>query len=95
VIQRASLNHNWVHANKCVSSTLHQCLMQWIRDLVEIVGANEVVCVTMAESQVDVQGGQMGCLTGRDLFEYDYVSVGKDGFVPISVKLMTSVTTFE
>jgi hypothetical protein len=34
----------------------------------------------------------MGCLTGRDLSKYDYVSVGKDGFVPISVKLMTSST---
>jgi hypothetical protein len=34
----------------------------------------------------------MNFLTGCDLKEYDYVSVGKDGFVPISVKPMTSGT---
>jgi hypothetical protein len=40
----------------------------------------------MTKSQVDIQGGNMKCLTGRDLMGYDYVSVGKDGFVLISVK---------
>jgi hypothetical protein len=28
----------------------------------------------------------MKCLTGTDLMGYNYVSIGKDGFVPISVK---------
>jgi hypothetical protein len=44
------------------------------------------------ESQVDVQGGLMRCLTRRDLAEYDYVSIGKDGFVPISMKPTRSMT---
>jgi hypothetical protein len=39
-----------------------------------------------------VQDGCMECLTGRDLTDYDYVSVSKDGFVPISVKSTTSST---
>jgi hypothetical protein len=39
-----------------------------------------------------MQGGQLRCLTRRDLTEYDYVSVSKDGFIPISVKPMTSMT---
>jgi hypothetical protein len=34
----------------------------------------------------------MKCLTGRDLTDYDYVSVGKEGFVPISIKPTISVT---
>jgi hypothetical protein len=34
----------------------------------------------------------MRCLTGRDLSENDYVSIGRDGFVPISVKLTRSMT---
>jgi hypothetical protein len=34
----------------------------------------------------------MGCLTGWDLSDYDYVGVGKDGFVLISVKPMTNST---
>jgi hypothetical protein len=46
----------------------------------------------MTESQVDVQGGRMSCLTGRDLTDYDYVSTSKDRFMLISVKLMTSST---
>jgi hypothetical protein len=34
----------------------------------------------------------MKCLTGRDLMGYDYISVGKDGFVPKSVKSMICAT---
>jgi hypothetical protein len=32
----------------------------------------------------------MKCLTGRDLTDYDYVSVRKEGFVPISVVIPRS-----
>jgi hypothetical protein len=76
--------------NECVPSILHQCVMQWVGDQVEVVEADDTICV--AESQVDVQGGRMECLTGRDLTMYDYVSISKDGFVPISVKSTTGET---
>jgi hypothetical protein len=59
---------------------------------VEIINANEEVCITMAEAHTSVQGGQMGCLIGRDLTEYDYVSVSESVFIPISVKPMISMT---
>jgi hypothetical protein len=52
---------------------------------VEVVQASEDVCITVIESQVNIQGGKMKCLIDRDLTDYDYASVGKDGFVPISV----------
>jgi hypothetical protein len=52
-----------------VSSTLHQCVIQWVSD--EVVQADEDMCVAVAESQVDIQGGKMKCLTGRDLMGYD------------------------
>jgi hypothetical protein len=61
-------------------------VIQWVNDVVEVIQADEVVCIAVTESQVNIQGGKMKCLTGRDLSGYDYVSVGKDGFVPISVK---------
>jgi hypothetical protein len=62
-----------------------------------MVEADDTLCVPVAESQVDIQGGRIGCLTGHDLTDYDYVSVGtgrdltdynyvsvgRDGFVPI------------
>jgi hypothetical protein len=80
------LGRDWIHTNECVPSTLHQCVIQWIGDEVEVVQADEDVCITVTESQVDIQGRKMKCLTGRDLMGYDYISVGKDAFVLISVK---------
>jgi hypothetical protein len=66
--------------------------MQWVGDSVEVISADDAACVAITESKVNIQGGRMSCLTGRDCTEYDYVSVGKDGFVPISVKPMNNVT---
>jgi hypothetical protein len=85
------LRQDWIHANECVPSTLHQYIIQWISDEVEVVQANEV-CIAMAESQVYILGRKMECLSSKDLTGYDYISVGKDGFVPISVKPAISVT---
>jgi hypothetical protein len=86
------LGWDWIHANGCVPSTLHQCLMQCVDDHVEVVEADEAACVAMAEAWVDVQEGHMGCLTGRDLTDYNYISVSKDGFIPISIRPTTSST---
>jgi hypothetical protein len=66
--------------------------MQWVSNLVKVVGADEEACITVTESQVDMHGSLMKCLIRRDLTEYDYVSMGKDGFIPISIKPMKSMT---
>jgi hypothetical protein len=89
------LRQDWIHTNECVPSTLHQCIIQWIGDEVEVVQADEDVCITMTKSQVNIHGGKMKCLTSRDLMGYDYVSVGKDGFVPISVKPAIGATRLD
>jgi hypothetical protein len=73
------LGRDWKHANECVPSTLHQCVIQWIGDEVEVVQANEEVCVATAESQVNILGGKMECLSCKDLMGYDYIRIGKDG----------------
>jgi hypothetical protein len=86
------LEWDWIRGNECVPSTLHQCVIQWIGDEVEVVQANEEVCVAVAESQVDILGEKMECLSGKDLIGYDYTSVGKDGFGLISVKPEIDVT---
>jgi hypothetical protein len=44
------LGRDWIHANGCVPSTLHQCLIQWIGDNVEIVVAEDSVCVATTEA---------------------------------------------
>jgi hypothetical protein len=59
------LRQDWIHTNECVPSTLHQCIIQWIGDEVEVVQADEEVCVAVAKSQVDILGGKMECLFGR------------------------------
>jgi hypothetical protein len=86
------LGRDWIHMNECMPSTLHQCLIQWVGNRVETVGADDAECVAMAESQVDVQDGELRHLTGRDLSQYDYISVSKEGFIPISVRPTTSAT---
>jgi hypothetical protein len=85
------LDRDWIHLNGCVSSTLHQCLIQWIGDEVEVVSAEDSACISTTEAHDTeasdgVQNGEATCLSGRDLSEYDDVSVGKDGLVPIYVK---------
>jgi hypothetical protein len=67
---------------------LHQCVIQWVGDSAEVVKVDESDCIAMAESQGDLQDEKVKCLTGRDLTDYDYISMGIDGFVLMNVKLM-------
>jgi hypothetical protein len=83
------LGHDWIHANRCVPSTLHQCLIQWIGDELEVVSVDNPACVAAADARVD--DGDMICLSRKDLSEYDYISVSRDGLIPVSIKL-TSMT---
>jgi hypothetical protein len=82
------LGCDWIHANGCVPNMLHQCVIQWVGDSVEVVKVDESDCIAMAELQGDLQDGKVKCLTGRDLMDYDYISMGRDGFVPVNVKPM-------
>ena len=43
------LGRDWIHANYCVPSTMHQCLMQWHRDDVELVCADESMSIATAD----------------------------------------------
>ena len=36
------LGRDWIHANCCVPSTMHQCLIQWHGDDVELVRATNL-----------------------------------------------------
>jgi hypothetical protein len=56
-----------------------------------VVPVEEQVCV--AEAQSEARDSDAGCLSGRDLSEYDYISVGKDGLVPVSVKPTSVMST--
>ena len=43
------LGHDWSHANCCVPSTMHQCLIQWHGDDVELVHADDSVSIATAD----------------------------------------------
>jgi hypothetical protein len=80
------LGRDWIHANGCVPSTLHQFLVQWVGDQMEVVEADTTMCVALMETPIEWQHCNMRCLTGRDLPGYDYISVERDSFVLIHVK---------
>ena len=43
------LGRDWIHANCCVPSTMHQCLIQWHGDNVELVHADDSMSIAIAD----------------------------------------------
>ena len=43
------LGHDWIHANCCVPSTMHQCLIQWHGDNVELVHADDSLSIATTD----------------------------------------------
>ena len=67
-------------------STLHQYLIQWDSDDIEIVQADTSAEVAMADATFEWRHGNIQCLSGMDLSSYDFISISNGKFVPISVK---------
>jgi hypothetical protein len=79
------LGRDWIHANYCISSTLHQFLIQCVGEDVEVVHAYTLACVAMPDSSIWTRE-DVKHLSGLDLSDYDFLSVSKDDFVPVHVK---------
>jgi hypothetical protein len=45
------LGRDWIHANCCIPSTMHQCIIQWIRDSVEMVQGETSLTVATTKAQ--------------------------------------------
>ena len=43
------LGRDWIHANCCVPSTMHQCLIQWHGDDVKLVRVDESMSIATAD----------------------------------------------
>jgi hypothetical protein len=82
---------DWIHMNGCVPYMLHQCLIQWVGDEVHVLKAEEAVSVATTEAQSGCQDGNAACLSGRNLSNYDYISMSRDDIIPINVR-PTSMT---
>ena len=82
------LGRDWIQANQCVPSTLHQILIQWINDEIQVVHGDTSSFITTADSSTLGVHDDIKCLLGLDLFDFELISCTKDGFVPASLKLM-------
>ena len=75
------LGRDWIHAYCCVPSTMHQCLIQWHGDDVELVRADESVSVTTADP-VFWELGDFECFSSK-LWEGGFIRVNGESQPPI------------
>jgi hypothetical protein len=47
------LGRDWIHINCCIPSTLHQFLIQWIDNEIEVVHADASAYIALADTTVD------------------------------------------
>jgi hypothetical protein len=59
------LGRDWIHANCCIPSTMHQQLVQWIYDDIEVVQADDSVSVDNVELAFSEYQG-IDCFSGKD-----------------------------
>jgi hypothetical protein len=58
------LGRDWIHANYCVPSTMHQQLIQWVDDDIEVVQADDSVSIANMEPAFwEYQG--IDCFSGK------------------------------
>jgi hypothetical protein len=66
---------------------MHQFLIQWVDDVMEIVYSDS--SAEVATTDAPKLGGHdaIGCLSGRDLSSYEFISVTRQGdFIHVSLK---------
>jgi hypothetical protein len=80
------LGRDWIHVNHYIPSTLHQFLIQWIDNEIEVVHVDASTYITLADAMADWQHGSAQCLLRKDLTGYVFLSVSMEGFVPVSLK---------
>jgi hypothetical protein len=80
------LGRDWIHANQCVPSTLHQFLIQWVGDEVEIVHGDASSCVAVDDSFTMDNYVKLKCLTGLDLSNLKLIDSTKDGFATVVMR---------
>jgi hypothetical protein len=83
------LGRDWIHANCYIPSTMHQCLIQWDGDEVEVVHADDSVEVSHAAMSVwDAKDQEP--ISGISLEDCDRVEATKNG-----VRLVLSTSLME
>ena len=67
-------------------STLHQILIQWIGDEIEVVHGDTSSYIATADSNTLGVHDDFKCLSGLDLSDFELINCIKDGFVPAILK---------
>jgi hypothetical protein len=80
------LGRDWIHTNQCVPSTLHQFLIQWVGDEVEVVHSDTSACVVVTDSSTMDNHENLKSLTGFDLSNLRIVDSTKDGLATVVMK---------
>jgi hypothetical protein len=72
------LRRDWIHANCCIPSTMHQCLIQWDGDEVEVDHADDSIEISLAAMSVwDAEDQEP--ISGISLEGCDRVEATKNG----------------
>ena len=58
------LGRDWINANCFIPSTMHQCLIQWIGDVVEIVATDSLFSIASAEA-CEWSYERISCFSGQ------------------------------
>jgi hypothetical protein len=82
------LEKDWIHANCCIPSTMHQCLIQWDGDEVEVVHADDSIEISLTAMSVRDAEDQEP-ISGISLEDYDRVEATKNG---VRLVLSTGLT---
>jgi hypothetical protein len=77
------LGRDWIHANQCIPSTLHQMLIQWVGDDIEQVYVDVSACIDVVDAPVLWTYETATCLIGVDFSDYQFISIYKKGFIPV------------
>jgi hypothetical protein len=79
------LGRDWIHANYCIPSMMHQCLIQWDGDEVEVVHADDSIEISHATMSIwDAEDQEL--ISGISLEGCDRVKATKNG-----VRLVLSI----
>jgi hypothetical protein len=73
------LGRDWIQANCCIPSTMHQCLVQWVGDKIEIVPGDSSYVIASAEADTYER---TRCILG-EVWEKDFLKVADYEIPPI------------
>jgi hypothetical protein len=82
------LGRDWIHANCCIPSTMHQCLIQWDGDEVEVVHADDSIEISIAGMNI-WDSIDLEPISGVSLDGVERIEVSKNG---VRLVLSTGLT---